>query len=315
MMSTATSSYVDSPWAQSVDEKRFRSLLAKLMSFTICLSFIIIFIPLPEVSREAQEALPPQFAELILKKVEPKPAPRIRKPKPEPVPEPDKAKPEPVKKVVKKVKKKPAPQTTRQAREKAKVSGLLAFKDDFAEMRESLDIASLNDTSTIRRGTGNKAQLDRSMLTAKDGTRQAAVNVADLSRDTGGVALAGHTTTRVDAPVEEKARPKGAVRSVSHDDRSERSIEKIRRVFDTNKGAIYAIYNRALRKNPDLLGKIVLELVIEPDGSVSECKVISTELDDKKMIAKLVRRVQLFDFGERDVAVTKISYPVHFLPS
>jgi protein TonB len=64
-----------------------------------------------------------------------------------------------------------------------------------------------------------------------------------------------------------------------------------------------------------LLGKIVLELVIEPDGSVSECRVVSTELDDKKMITKLVRRVQLFDFGERDVAVTKISYPVHFLPS
>jgi protein TonB len=313
MMSTATSSYVDSPWAQSVDEKRFRSLLAKLMSFTICLSLIIIFIQLPEVSREAQEALPPQFAELILKKIEPKPAPRI--PKPEPEPEPEKVKPEPVEKVVEKVKKKPAPQTARQAREKAKVSGLLAFKDDFAEMREQLDIASLNDTSAIHRGTGKKAQLDRSLLTAKDGTRQAAVNIADLSRDTGGVALAGRSTTKVDAPVEEKARPKGAVRSVTHDDRSERSIEKIRRVFDANKGAIYAIYNRALRKNPDLLGKIVLELVIEPDGSVSDCRVVSTELDDKKMVAKLVRRIQLFDFGASDVAATKISYPVHFLPT
>jgi hypothetical protein len=283
------------------------------MSFTICLSLIIIFIQLPEVSREAQEALPPQFAELILKKVEPKPVPRIPEPKPEP--EPEKVEPEPVEKVAEKVVKKPVPQTVRQAREKAKLSGLLAFKDDFAEMREQLDIASLNNTSAIRSGTGKKAKLDRSLLTAKDGTRQAAVNVANLSRDTGGVALAGRTTTKVDAPVEEKAAATGAVRLVTRDKKFERSIEKIRKVFDANKGAIYAIYNRALRQNPDLLGKIVLELVIEPDGSVSDCRVVSTELDDKKMVAKLVRRVQLFDFGERDVAVTKISYPVHFLPS
>jgi hypothetical protein len=313
MMAMAISSDVDSPWVQSADEKAFRSLLKKLMSFTICLSLIIIFIQLPEVSREAQEALPPQFAELILKKVEPKPVPRIPEPKAEP--EPEKVKPEPVEKVVEKVVKAPAPQTVRQAREKAKLSGLLAFKDDFAEMREQLDIASLNNTSAIRSGTGKKAQLDRSLLTAKDGTRQAAVNVSNLSRDTGGVALAGRTTTKVDAPVEEKAAARGAVRLVTHDNKSERSIEKIRKVFDANKGAIYAIYNRALRQNPDLLGKIVLELVIEPDGSVSDCRVVSTELDDKKMVAKLVRRVQLFDFGERDVAVTKISYPVHFLPS
>lgn len=313
MMSIATSSYVDSLWAQSVDERMFRSLLAKLMSFTICLSLIIIFIQLPEVSREDQEALPPQFAELILKKVEPKPVPRIPEPKPEP--EPEKVKPEPVEKVVKKVVKAPAPQTVRQAREKAKLSGLLAFKDDFAEMREQLDIASLNNTSAIRSGTGKKAQLDRSLLTAKNGSRQAAVNVSNLSRDTGGVALAGRTTTKVEAPVEEKAGPAGAFRLVTYNDKSERSIEKIRKVFDANKGAIYAIYNRALRQNPDLLGKIVLELIIEPDGHVSDCRVVSTELDDKKMVAKLVRRVQLFDFGERDVAVTKISYPVHFLPS
>jgi hypothetical protein len=178
-----------------------------------------------------------------------------------------------------------------------------------------LDIGSLNDTSAIKRGTGKKARLDRSLLTAKDGKRQAAVNVANLSRDTGGVALAGRSTTRVDAPAEEQATAASTVRSVNRSKKSERSIEKVRKVFDANKGAIYAIYNRALRKNPDLLGKIVLELIIEPDGRVSDCRVVSTELDDKKMVAKLVRRVQLFDFGERDVAVTKISYPVHFLPS
>ena len=108
---------------------------------------------------------------------------------------------------------------------------------------------------------------------------------------------------------------KPSVRKVQRPDLAVRSIERLRKIFYANKGAIYAIYNRALRKNPDLLGKVVLELVIEPDGRVSSCKVLSTDLDDKSMIAKLVRRVQLFDFGEKDVSVTTISYPVHFLPS
>ncbi len=309
MSLATTNGYASSPWAPAADEKAFRLLVGVLMSFTISLSLIVFLIQLPEVSREAQEQLPPQFAELILKKAEPKPIPKI----PEPVlPE---VEPEAVEKIVEEAIQAPALQTVRQAREKAQLSGLLAFKDDFAEMREQLDIASLTDTAAIQQGAGEAAQLDRSLLTAKDGARKATVNVANLSRATGGIALAGRTTTRVDAPVEEEGMPTGAIRLVTHHEKSERSIEKIRKVFDANKGAIYAIYNRALRQNPGLLGKIVLELVIEPDGHVSACRVVSTDMDDQKMINKLVTRVQLFDFGVRDVAVTKISYPVHFLPT
>ena len=94
-----------------------------------------------------------------------------------------------------------------------------------------------------------------------------------------------------------------------------RSIEEIRRVFDANKGAIFSIYNRALRKDPTLLGKVVLELVIEPDGTVSACEVLTSELGSEELITRVVRRVQLFDFGAKDVGVTRISYPVHFLPT
>jgi hypothetical protein len=55
--------------------------------------------------------------------------------------------------------------------------------------------------------------------------------------------------------------------------------------------------------------------VIEPDGTVSACEVLTSELQSEELIARVVSRVQLFDFGEQDAAVTRISYPVHFLPS
>ena len=45
--------------------------------------------------------------------------------------------------------------TVADAREKAAVSGLLQFKDSFADMRDAVDVAKLNDTGAIRRGTGD----------------------------------------------------------------------------------------------------------------------------------------------------------------
>ena len=86
-------------------------------------------------------------------------------------------------------------------------------------------------------------------------------------------------------------------------------------MFDANKGAIFAIYNRALRKDPTLQGKVVLELVIDPGGQVTDCKVVATELVDDALVAKIVSRVRMFDFGVREVSTTTISYPVHFLPT
>jgi periplasmic protein TonB len=94
-----------------------------------------------------------------------------------------------------------------------------------------------------------------------------------------------------------------------------RSIEEIRRIFDANKGAIFAIYNRALRSDPTLQGKVVLELIIAPSGRVTGISVVASELADDELVARILSRIRMFDFGERDVGETTISYPVHFLPT
>ena len=44
---------------------------------------------------------------------------------------------------------------------------------------------------------------------------------------------------------------------------------KIETVFDRQKGAIYALYNRATRSNPELQGKLVLEFTISPAGETA----------------------------------------------
>lgn len=305
----------DLPWSTGFEEgRRFRRLMTSSLAFVIIFGSIVPFLPLPEIERDKLEELPPQLARIVLEKPEPviPPPPPIPEVKNEPKPEPEK---KPIPKVEPKVEK-PIPQpTVADAREKAAVSGLLQFQDAFADMREAVDMNKLTDTASLSRGSGEAATIDRSVLTSKHGTRSAGVNVTALSRDTGGVALSGRETTKVDAPVGITGTGGNRKNNVVGADPRGRSIEEIRRVFDTNKGAIFAIYNRALRQDPGLQGQVVLELVIDPTGRVLECRVVSTEIGDGDMVAKVVNRIRMFDFGKRDVGTTTISYPVSFLPT
>jgi len=94
--------------------------------------------------------------------------------------------------------------------------------------------------------------------------------------------------------------------------RDEREIEQ---VFQKNKGAIYSIYNRALRKDPSLEGKVVVELIIGSDGKVIQCRIISSELNSPKLERKIIARIKLFKFKPGNMRKTTIKYPIDFLPS
>lgn len=299
--------YFDLPWDSGRSDRRvLKKWLGTCLSVICVLGIAIPFIQLPEPEREELEELPPQLARIVMEKPRPvtPPPPPVMK-EVEPPQEIAEAKPE--QKIVKTEPK------VADAKEKASVSGLLAFKDAFADMRDAVDTSKLQDTQALARGAGEAATIDRSVLTSKHIARSSGVNVTELSRDTGGVALAGRETTKVEAP--EGAKGTGGVRAQQVATARDRSIEEIRRVFDSNKGAIFAIYNRSLRANPALQGEVVLELVINPAGQVVACKVVASEIADQIMIDKIVNRVRLFNFGERDVGTTTIRYPVHFLPT
>jgi len=94
-----------------------------------------------------------------------------------------------------------------------------------------------------------------------------------------------------------------------------RDMESIRRVFEQHKGAIYAIYNRALRSAPGISGKYVFHIVIEPDGRISKITLISSELGDGTLEQKLLARIRVIDFGPEDVVATPVNYKFDFLPS
>jgi outer membrane biosynthesis protein TonB len=318
-MSAAAASmhYYELPWTASADVRRFRRTLAICLGLVALLGVLVPWLTLPEVVHEVVKSPPPPLAHIVLEKppIVIPPQPEV-KPLPQPQPQLTKVEPPKPKKPLP-VLDKPvvAEPTVADAREKAAVSGLLQFKDSFADMRDAVDVGKLNDTGAIRRGTGDAATLDRSLLTSKHGVRSAGVNIGALSRNTGGVALSGRETTKVDAPPGAVGNGGTHASTRTEIDPRERSIEDIRRVFDSNKGAIFAIYNRALRQDPSLQGKVVLELQIDPQGQVLACRVVSSELPDQSLMEKIVSRIRMFDFGKRDVGTTTISYPVQFLPT
>ena len=97
--------------------------------------------------------------------------------------------------------------------------------------------------------------------------------------------------------------------------KASRSQEEIELVFDRNKAAIYALYNRALRDNPALLGKVVFELTIAPWGEVTDIRIVSSELKDPELERKLVARIRMFRFEDKDVEAMTTTKPIEFFPA
>jgi hypothetical protein len=94
-----------------------------------------------------------------------------------------------------------------------------------------------------------------------------------------------------------------------------RTDEEIQIVFDRYKASLYRLYNRELRKDPTLQGKMNLRLTIEPDGTVSFCIMQSTDMNAPELSAQIVDRVKGFNFGAKAVPAITIVYPIDFLPA
>jgi len=286
----------------------------------------------------------------------PVPAPRAetpRPPKPKPTPEPQvaqqrKGTPASVAAARDPKPGKPPGEDLAQARQRAAGVGLLAMKDELSQISGAPVAVQLNADIKpgpgIGSGTGagvgagrEEGVPTRAMITATAARGSGGIATGGMSRDTGGGGLAGRSTTLVEGRIGggggggpgggagggtaasgdgRGGSPTGGSVQRAGGGKASRSIEEIRLVFERHKGAIYALYNRALREDPSLQGKVVLELRIAPSGGVDGVRIVSSELsaaDDLEK--KLMARVRQFDFGAKDVEVMVVSWPVDFLPS
>lgn len=319
-MAVVVTPNLELPWASSQDEdKRFWRVLGILCVPLLLLSFAIPLIQLPEPKREELEKLPPQLARVVLEKKElpkpPPPPPQQEEKKPEekkPEPKPEEKKPEP--KPVEPKKPEPEPVKLQKAIEQAKQSGVLAQMDTLADMRDALDIADVKKPAASLKSAGAAEAVDRNLIGKAATQTSGGVNTAALSRDTGGVALSGRETTVVESKLEEVSAAAADNRQQQSREKAYRGDQAIRQRMEEAKGRIFGIYNRALRENPTLQGKVVFKLVIEPNGSVSSAQIVSSELNDADLERKLLAAVRGINFGASDVLQTTLNYSFDFLP-
>jgi len=321
------------PWQPSeAQEASFKRLLKRILVPLLIFFIVIPWLPIFEKEYEERE-LDVAITKVLLKPLPVEKPPVIEKPK-------EIIKPKPVKKVVKPkepVKAKPkvatiktpakkknpgsAPKTAVKSDKVAeKVSvrssqGLNELSNQLSALRGSLDLAKMQNknVATNTRGSvtrSSRERLGQSHVTQKSG----GINVDGNLMKNESTTLASHTTTAVDGLVEGGNGPSGS-QSYLSSQQGKRDMESIRKTLERTKSNVHTLYQRALLNNPDLEGKFVFKLVIEPNGAISQLSLVSSELGLQKLERDILARIKRVNFGPEDVSQTAVEYKFVFLPS
>lgn len=306
----------DLPWDVPAEEREgFRRMWRTALGIVLVFSIAMPWLPVPERPFDVPPAIPPRIAQLVLDRAIPPPPP------PPPV-QPERVETErpqrPVEQPVSDLKR------TQDARKKASQAGLLPFVDQLADLRDQFDVKK-DDLKPLAsaKGDGATPRAERSLITARTGTLTGGINTSGVSRGfgSGTGTLDGHGTTRMQVPLGGSGSGNalsgggGDVSRSGGGKKASRSQEEIELVFDRNKAAIYSLYNRALRDNPALLGKVVFELTIAPWGEITAIRIVSSELKDPELERKLIARIRMFRFADKDVEAMTTTKPIEFFPA
>ena len=281
--------------------RRFRRILRILLVIVAIFGVLFPLLPTPEPTAVETE-IPPQLARIMIERLKPAAPPKpIVKPRLTPRP-------------VEKQAVRPAPERADLAHERAERS-IDKFKDQLAALRQQMSDMPV-ETRNLTGKVGAQSHAERSLITAQAGEASAGITSAPMSRGfgVGAGSLHGPDAARVTSAIlqsglNSRSPSSGRGGAVT------RSAEEIAMVFDRNKGAIYALYERALRMNPMLQGKLVLEFTISPSGEVTRCRVVSSDLHDPVLEREIVARVMLFRFEPEKVDPTIATKPIDFFPA
>lgn len=298
----------------SEQDRKFTTILVTLFALYFVIAVIVPFIEQVEIPRKIKEQIPVQLANIVLKEKQlllpKKPKEKISK---------DKIKDIKKEKIKKNSVKQPTLSIDNKralAKQKAKNSGLAAMKDELFSMREAFDIKPVA-TTTLSEEKTSEVKIKRKLLASnmnQKSTVLSAVNTGNVvnsdvlnTRNTQKVRLSDkEALANTDIIVEDTL---AAAKS------GQRSEVSLRRSLEANKARLYARYNRALRKDPFLQGKVLFEIEIQPNGKISNIVIKSSELNNPKLERQLLVILRSITFTAASVAVTKTIWAIDFLPN
>jgi len=273
-------------------ERRFRVILRNLVIALAIIAVLIWFLPHRRVVQNT-ESLPERVVQLVMEPPPPPPPP--------PPPKPEKP--------LEKAPVTPKPQVPVDPRVKASKSA--AVFDALAQLRDlDVDKFAKNQPKTTDPGD---VSVQRSLIQSKAAGTSGGISAPTSSGlASGSGSLNGIRTAQVKDPTLASG---GPGTRAGGSGKASRGSEEIALVFTRNKGAIDAMYARALRDSPALQGKVVLEITIAPSGDITTARIISSELKDPEFESKLLARIRLFKFEAKDVATLTATKPIDFFPA
>lgn len=301
------------PWSDNESDRKLVGYVFVSLAISTILFLILQFLPLLETEQKDLTEVSPRLARLIIEKqVQPKPpapVPQPKKEEPKPKAE-EKPKPEPKPRA----EPKPKPDRSELAKKQAQ-QHITQIQDALADLRE-FDTSALERNTPVQTSGKTATQQDTStaVIAARSNQGSGGINTSRLSRATGDSELQGRQTTAVTSSIDSGKGTARGSRSGGSGGAS-RPYAEIELVFQKNKGTIFSLYSRALRQDPTLQGKVVLELTIAPSGEVTKVRIVSSELNNAELERKLIARVKLFRFEAKNVGTLIVKYPIDFLPS
>lgn len=319
------------PWYVNAEQEgKFKRLIKRGLIALLLLFIIIPFLPELEKPYEEPET-DLVITKVILKPVvEPTPvevAPKPIKP-PEVVKEIPKpkevTKPEPKAAQIKTPSKKKSGSAEKTAVKTDKVEekisvrssqGLNKLSSQLSTSLNSLDLSKMTNKNLSDNKIGSAARSSRERLGTNQVSRKSGgINVDGNLLKNSSTSLSQHTTTAVDGLVTDGEGVSGN-EAYSSSQQGKRGIEGIRRTFERTKSNVFSLYYQALLDQPELSGNFVFKIWIEPNGAVSNLKLISSELRDKQLESKILSRIKKINFGREDVSQTAVEYTFNFLPT
>jgi len=290
----------------SCQDKKFTRILQILIALYLLVAVVVPFIEQAEVPREIKEKVPVQLAKIMLKE---KKLPIPEKPKDKPIEE---KKSEEVKD-----KKVEPPKTKRQeAKQKAQTSGLAAMKDELFAMRDAFEVMPSAKTK-LNKANASEVKVQRKLLASAANTQSSNLSAAKTSQTVASDELSTRGTQQLRLSEEEviASTDTAVAESLAAQKSGQRSEVVLRQTLEANKSRLYARYNRALRKDPFLKGKVEFELEILPSGKVNKVTIKSSELNNAKLERQLTVILRAIKFSAESVGTVVTIWSIDFLPS
>ena len=96
---------------------------------------------------------------------------------------------------------------------------------------------------------------------------------------------------------------------------AKRESEAINAVVSSHKTSIRMSYEKYLRRDPSLAGKITIRITIAASGSVTMVKVVENTTGNSELEQEIMRKVRMWQFEPITDGEVTVSYPFVFMPA